>query len=185
MAITQLTEDISYISKLDTEPNDVGGLSDAELKAEFDKAVNVIKDYINNVLIPALEAYGVETGVMYGTEQAKYIRVSDRGMFETSPNGEDWFVATTLGERGERGPSAYETAQEAGYDGTEEEFNAGLVGMPGVVAEFPDVKSAAEAAFPANGGTITGNIILTENKNYGLNLPSDATKGRLFFKKLV
>lgn len=185
MAIEKLVEDISYISKLDTEPNDVGGLTADEFKAEFDKGVNAIKNFINEVLIPALEAYGVETGVIYGTEQAKYIRVSDKGMFETSPNGVDWFAATTRGEKGEPGPSAYDTAKEAGYTGTEEEFTAGLIGMPSVVTDFPNVKSAAEAAFPATGGIITGDIILTEGKNYGLNLPSEATKGRLFFKKLV
>lgn len=49
-----LDGDLSFISKLDDEPNDVGGMTSAELKAEFDKAGNVIKTYINEKLIPAI-----------------------------------------------------------------------------------------------------------------------------------
>lgn len=54
--IALLDGDISFISKLDDEPNDVGGMTSAQLKAEFDKAGNVIKDYINNSLIPEILA---------------------------------------------------------------------------------------------------------------------------------
>lgn len=54
--IELLDGDISFISKLDDEPNDVGGMTSAQLKAEFDKAGNTIKDYINNTLIPAILA---------------------------------------------------------------------------------------------------------------------------------
>lgn len=48
--------DLSIISKLDDEPNDVGGLSSTQLKAKFDEAGNTIKDYLNNSLIPAVLA---------------------------------------------------------------------------------------------------------------------------------
>ena len=54
MALTQLTTDLNYIQALDDEPNDVGGLSAAQLKAEFDKAGNAIKTYLNSTLIPEL-----------------------------------------------------------------------------------------------------------------------------------
>ena len=47
--------DVNFISKLDDEPNDVGGLTSAELKAKFDEAGNAIKDYLNNVFVPAVE----------------------------------------------------------------------------------------------------------------------------------
>lgn len=53
-----LETDIAYISKLDDEPNDVGGMTAEELKAEFDKAGGVIKDYLNGSLLPELEADG-------------------------------------------------------------------------------------------------------------------------------
>ena len=54
LVIPKLDEDLDVIQKLDDEPNDVGGLTASELKAEFDKAGNIIKDYINNELLPKL-----------------------------------------------------------------------------------------------------------------------------------
>lgn len=54
LVIPELDEDLDVIQKLDDEPNDVGGLTASELKAEFDKAGNIIKDYINNELLPKL-----------------------------------------------------------------------------------------------------------------------------------
>lgn len=49
-----LNEDLNIIQHLDDEPNDVGGLTSAELKAEFDKAANIIKKFLNETLIPAV-----------------------------------------------------------------------------------------------------------------------------------
>lgn len=61
MALTRLTDDLDIISVLDNEPNDVGGLSADEFKAEFDKAGNIIKNYINEVLLAELaSAIGAE-----------------------------------------------------------------------------------------------------------------------------
>lgn len=54
LVIPGLDDDLDVIQKLDDEPNDVGGLTASELKAEFDKAGNIIKDYINNSLLPAI-----------------------------------------------------------------------------------------------------------------------------------
>ena len=48
--------DLSIISMLDDEPNDVGGLTSSELKAKFDEAGNTIKTYINETLVPAVLA---------------------------------------------------------------------------------------------------------------------------------
>ena len=65
--LTKLLADLYIISLLDDEPNDIGGMSSAELKAKFDEAANTIKDYINNVLIPELagsggaESVGIDT----------------------------------------------------------------------------------------------------------------------------
>jgi hypothetical protein len=56
MALPKLEKDIEYISKLPDQPNDVGGLSAAELKAEFDKAGLDIQGYINDELIPQIES---------------------------------------------------------------------------------------------------------------------------------
>lgn len=48
MAFTKSTADLANISKLDDEPNDVGGLSAAELKAEFDAAAETLQSFVNS-----------------------------------------------------------------------------------------------------------------------------------------
>ena len=54
LEIQMLDGDLNIIQKLDDEPNDVGGLTSAELKAKFDEGGNIIKKYINETLIPAV-----------------------------------------------------------------------------------------------------------------------------------
>ena len=54
LEITMLDGDLNIIQALDDEPNDVGGLTSAELKAKFDEAGNTIKTYINDTLIPEI-----------------------------------------------------------------------------------------------------------------------------------
>lgn len=55
MSLPKFTKDVQIISKLDDEPNDVGGLSADEFKAKFDEASVLIKEFINNTLLPYLE----------------------------------------------------------------------------------------------------------------------------------
>lgn len=50
MALSKFTKDMGIISALDDEPNDVGGLSAAELKAKFDEGGQALKEYLNNTL---------------------------------------------------------------------------------------------------------------------------------------
>lgn len=56
MSIPTMDSDLNIIQKLDDYPNDVGGLSPAELKAKFDEGVLALQTYINTVLIPAIVA---------------------------------------------------------------------------------------------------------------------------------
>ena len=56
MSLPKFNEDMQIISKLADEPNDVGGLSANELKAKFDEAGTIIKAFINDTLLPYLEA---------------------------------------------------------------------------------------------------------------------------------
>lgn len=56
MVLQKLEKDVSVISKLDDKPT----LSSSELKKKFDEGPQVIKDYINNVLLPALENINVK-----------------------------------------------------------------------------------------------------------------------------
>lgn len=59
MALTKMEDDLNIIAALDDEPNDVGGLSAAELKGKFDEAAKTVQKYINEVLIPELEKMAV------------------------------------------------------------------------------------------------------------------------------
>lgn len=56
MALTTFDKDMNIIAALDDEPNDVGGLSAAELKAKFDEGGVSLKDYINNTLLTEIES---------------------------------------------------------------------------------------------------------------------------------
>lgn len=55
MGFTKLMTDLDIIQKLDDEPNDVGGLTAAELKKKFDDSGNAIKEYLNDTLVPELD----------------------------------------------------------------------------------------------------------------------------------
>ena len=85
--IQLLDGDLNIIQNLDDEPNDVGGMTSAELKATFDKAGNIIKDYLNNQLVPAIlaadateaaraEAEAARQSAETGREQAEAERVA-------------------------------------------------------------------------------------------------------------
>ena len=56
MAFTKFEKDMAIISALDDEPNDVGGLTAAELKAKFDEGGQAIKQYLNDTLTPEAES---------------------------------------------------------------------------------------------------------------------------------
>lgn len=55
MELTAMTKDLHIISKLGDNPNSDNNLSAQDLKQKFDEAGNLIKDYINNTLIPEIE----------------------------------------------------------------------------------------------------------------------------------
>ena len=51
MSLTKLNDNLNIIQSLPNKPT----LEPDELKAEFDKAVNLIKEYLNKVLTPEVE----------------------------------------------------------------------------------------------------------------------------------
>ena len=63
MALPTLNDDLAVISKLDDRPNDVGGLTAADLKAKFDEAAGAIQTYINDTLLPYLESVSGAGGI--------------------------------------------------------------------------------------------------------------------------
>jgi hypothetical protein len=56
MSLSKLTKDLAVIQKLDDEPNDVGGLTAAQLKGKFDEAGEAIKEFLNESLLPELDS---------------------------------------------------------------------------------------------------------------------------------
>lgn len=98
MSLEKLTKDLNIVQKLDDEPNDVGGLSAAELKKKFDEGSLTIQEYINATLIPALEALGVETSVQLPEGAGfKYIRLNADRVLETSQDGVTWQASGSAG----------------------------------------------------------------------------------------
>jgi hypothetical protein len=99
MALEQFTKDMAIISKLDDEPNDVGGLTGAELKAKFDEGGEALQEYINNTLIPSLEQLGVERTVILPMNGGgfKYLRLNEDMVLETSEDGSFWQATGSSG----------------------------------------------------------------------------------------
>lgn len=77
--VRKLEDDLNIIQKLDDEPNDVGGLTSAQLKAKFDEAGLVIQKYINESLIPDLLSGTYQREVLvarYGITDAAEVRAA-------------------------------------------------------------------------------------------------------------
>jgi hypothetical protein len=55
MAIPKLEADVKIVSKIPNYPGSEGGLTPEEFKQKFDEAPQIIKDFINNVLIPKMD----------------------------------------------------------------------------------------------------------------------------------
>lgn len=72
--IPMFDDDMDIIAKLDDEPNAVGGLTAAELKAEFDRPGKTIQKYLNETLVPSLIGTVAEESVR---AQNEYIRVTN------------------------------------------------------------------------------------------------------------
>lgn len=62
--IPKLSDDLEIISKLGDNPNTDNGMSSADLKAQFDKAPNIIKKFINDYVVPAINNYVVGAGFL-------------------------------------------------------------------------------------------------------------------------
>lgn len=73
-----LDANLNFISTLPDKPS----ISTAELKREFDKAGNTIKDYINNIQIPEITQFQVNLETSVGT-QINSLRTEIEGSMST------------------------------------------------------------------------------------------------------
>ena len=80
MALTTFNEDMEIISKQSTYPNDADGMTPEELKASFDRAGKLIKEYINNTLLTELGgasgAANLGVGPVNGTDMGATIQAA-------------------------------------------------------------------------------------------------------------
>lgn len=99
MAIEKFNKNMAIIAALDDEPNDVGGMTSAELKNKFDEGGKALQTYMNETLIPALENLGVETAVLLPQNEAgfKYIRLNEDKVLEVSTDGKTWQATGSSG----------------------------------------------------------------------------------------
>ena len=84
LVIPYIEDDLDIIQKLDDEPNDVGGLTAAELKEKFDEAGNIIKGYLNVTLLPSLSDTVAEAEVRAAAEQERVANETARVSAENS-----------------------------------------------------------------------------------------------------
>lgn len=82
MALPAFETNLNIIQQLDDEPNDVGGLTAAELKAKFDEAGLTIQTWINETLLPAMIAanlaFAKTTDIPADTVQAAIENVQEQ-----------------------------------------------------------------------------------------------------------
>lgn len=78
MALTPFNEDMDIISRQSTYPNDADGMTPEELKASYDRAGKLIKEYINNTLLKELggasAAGSLGVGAVNGTDMGATIQ---------------------------------------------------------------------------------------------------------------
>ena len=127
LVMSLLDIDLDVIQKLDDEPNDVGGLSAAELKAKFDEAPNLIKKYINETLIPQLSDTVAEADVREAAEAERQsnevIRVQAEIEREAAESAREVWV--------EYNPSTtYAPGNKVVYDGSSYVNKVACTGVP-------------------------------------------------------
>lgn len=83
LAALTMTQDLNIIQALDDEPNDVGGLTAAELKAKFDEAGLTIQRYLNETLIPQVLAEDATENARQAAEMARATAEQGRVQAET------------------------------------------------------------------------------------------------------
>lgn len=134
LEITTLNGDLDIIAKLDDEPNDVGGLTSAQLKAEFDKAGNIIKTYLNDTLIPELLASDAVEQARVTAETAREQAEQDRAAAETERARAEQDRAAAEAARASWGEydsgTAYVPGSKAAYGGSSYVCMAPAQGIP-------------------------------------------------------
>lgn len=138
LEIQMLDGDLNIIQKLDDEPNDVGGLTSAELKAKFDESGNIIKKYINETLIPAVLT---DNATEESRKQAEAARVAAEQGRVTAEEGR--VSAETARAAAEQARSEAEASRVSAENAREAAETARADETAGIVARATEQANAA------------------------------------------
>lgn len=138
LEIQMLDGDLNIIQKLDDEPNDVGGLTSAELKAKFDEGGNIIKKYINETLIPAVLT---DDATEESRKQAEAARVAAEQGRVTAEEGR--VSAETARAAAEQARSEAEASRVSAENAREAAEQARADETAGIVARATEQANAA------------------------------------------
>lgn len=186
--VQKLTQDLAIISKLGDNPGSENNLTTEALRAKFDAAALIIQQYINDVLVPALDVSSNPEGglVMQGAiDMAGYSLtglkspVNNKDAVSLEFAKKTFALATELTDILSEIGTVSASAEKAQTTATSA---ADLAATAKGTADA--AQKTAAAALPKAGGVLTGMLILTEGVHYGETLPAAGAKGRIFFKKV-
>ena len=157
--IKDLTENVEIVQTLSTYPNQEDGLSDAELKAKFDEGAKIIKEYLNEELVPAVREIQetIDIGSQYGLDKS----LTEEGRAADSKAVGDAIKSLTAEDVGARPDTWVPTAYEVGARPSDWMPTAAQVGAR------PDtwVPTIAEIGAAPAGYGLGGTAVRTEDWN--------------------
>ena len=167
MSLPKMTTAVDNISKLDTRPNAVNGLTADELKAKFDKAPEDIKTFLNERLIPEMETALKNNKGEKGDPGAKGDKGDPGAAGPQGPKGDkgDTGAQGPKGDTGDQGiPGKLYIVNDTPHDMAVDGFFKNVFGdgpypavgdyvVSGQTGEVMKVKTYNEnAVFPGGGG---------------------------------
>ena len=167
MAIEKLSADLNIISKLGDYPLADDGLEPDQFKAKFDEAGKIIKQYINEVLIPSLDELVDVDALLKGildTTLTKADKAANAKATGTALNAHKAMIGTVLenaydcGDFVIPGGDAFAYTLTAGNPGMAFTVKSGMCVMQGNL-----IKSSAEkklSIMPAAEGTYRNDLIV-------------------------
>lgn len=167
MAIEKLSADLNIISKLGDYPLADDGLEPDQFKAKFDEAGKLIKQYINEVLIPSMDELADVDALLKGildTTLTKADKAANAKATGTALNAHKAMIGTVLenaydcGDFVIPGGNAFAYTLTAGNPGMAFTVKSGMCVMQGNL-----IKSSAEKTLriiPAAEGTYRNDLIV-------------------------
>ena len=168
LAIPAFEEDVDVIQKLDDEPNDVGGLTAAELKAKFDEAGNRIKTYLNETLVPSISETVAEAEKRAEAEAARVLAEEQRVTAEQERVAAEAEREQAEAERraGEAERAAAESARKTAEDARVLAEQKRADTDSGIVAQATSAAEAAENAANKAASAAIHQPIVGDNGNW-------------------